>query len=120
MAVVRVLFVVGFLLAVSQVRDYGWGDPYILLLLVLASLSLLAFVMAELTCTTPLVNLKLYTNVQFTLASVVTFFSAFTNFGTNFVLSLFLQRERAGKTAGAVDSIPQDRIHRHPDRRHRP
>ena len=86
------VFVVGFLLAVSQVRDYGWGDPYILLLLVLASLSLLAFVMAELTCTTPLVNLKLYTNVQFTLASVVTFFSAFTNFGTNFVLSLFLQR----------------------------
>lgn len=86
------VFIVGFLPAVSQVRDYGWSAPYILSLLALASLSLLAFVAAELTCAAPLVNLKLYANVQFTLASAVTFFSALTNFGMNFVVSLFLQR----------------------------
>lgn len=86
------VFIVSFLLAVSQARDYGWSDTYILSLLALAGISLLAFVAAELTCAAPLVNLKLYTNVQFTLASVVTFFNAFTNFGMNFVLSLFLQR----------------------------
>jgi len=85
-------FIVSFLLAVSQARDYGWSDAYILTLLGIAGISLVSFVIAELSCAMPLVNLKLYTNVQFTLASVVTFFNAFTNFGMNFLLSIFLQR----------------------------
>jgi DHA2 family multidrug resistance protein len=86
------VFIVSLLLAVSQARDYGWGDPYILTLLTVAGLSLVAFIAAELTTLAPLVNLRLYTNFQFGLASLVTFFNAFSNFGVNFILTLFLQR----------------------------
>ncbi len=85
-------FVVTLLLAVSQARDYGWSDPYIVSLLVISGLSLCAFVVAELTDNAPLVDLRIYANVQFVLASVVTFFNSLTNFGMNFVMTLFLQR----------------------------
>jgi DHA2 family multidrug resistance protein len=85
-------FVVSLLLAVSQARDYGWDSRYILTLLAIAGVGLLAFVTTELTCDTPLVDLRIYTNVQFALASMVTFFNSLTNFGMNFVMALFLQR----------------------------
>lgn len=86
------VFIVSLLLAVSQARDYGWGDPYILTLLLVAGLSFGAFIVAELTTIAPLVNLRLYTNFQFGLASLLTFFNSFSNFGVNFILTLFLQR----------------------------
>jgi EmrB/QacA subfamily drug resistance transporter len=85
-------FVVCLLLAVSQAREYGWGSTYILTLLALSILSVGAFIVAELTDAAPLVDLRVYTNFSFALASVVTFFNALTNFGVNFVLTLFLQR----------------------------
>ncbi|PON19562.1 hypothetical protein C2W62_02130 [Candidatus Entotheonella serta] len=86
------VFVVSLLLAVSQARDYGWGDPYIVSLLVMSGISLGVFIVAELTDEMPLLDLRIYTNVQFVLASVVTFFNSLTNFGMNFVMTLFLQR----------------------------
>lgn len=86
------VFVVSLLLAVSQARDYGWSDPYIVSLLVVSGMSLVAFIVAELTDKTPLVDLRIYANVQFVLASVVTFFNSLTNFGMNFIMTLFLQR----------------------------
>ena len=90
--VTMAICIVSVLLAVSQARQYGWGSAYILTLLAIAALSFGMFVAAELTCTAPLVNLRLYTNAQFALASVVTLLNSFTNFGVNFVLTLFLQR----------------------------
>ncbi|ETX08403.1 MAG: hypothetical protein ETSY2_05650 [Candidatus Entotheonella gemina] len=86
------VFVVSLLLAVSQARDYGWSDPYIVSLLALSGLSLSAFIVTELTDEMPLVDLRIYANVQFILASVVTFFNSLTNFGMNFIMTLFLQR----------------------------
>jgi MFS family permease len=85
-------FVVCLLLAVSQVREYGWGSAYILMLLTVAIVSLGVFVVAELTDAAPLVNLRVYNNFAFTLASVVTFLNSLTNFGVNFVMTLFMQR----------------------------
>ncbi len=37
-------------------------------------------------------DLRIYANVQFVLASIVTFFNSLTHFGMNFVMTLFLQR----------------------------
>ena len=85
-------FVVSLLLAVSQAHDYGWGDHYIVTLLAISVLSLIAFVAAELTDEAPLVDLRIYASGQFVLASLVTFFNSLTNFGMNFVMTLFLQR----------------------------
>ena len=85
-------FVVCLLLAVSQARAYGWGSAYILMLLTVSILSLIVFVIAELTDAAPLVNLRVYNNFAFSLASIVTFINSLTNFGVNFVLTLFMQR----------------------------
>ena len=66
-------FVVSLLLAVSQARTYGWGSTYILTLLVIASVNLVAFVGAELTCAAPLVNLQVFANGQFVLGALAIF-----------------------------------------------
>lgn len=97
-------FVVSLLLAVSQAREYGWDAAYILTLLTVAAVSLLAFVVAELTYEAPLVNLRIYANFQFALASVITFLNSLTNFGMNFVMALFLQRALGfnAQQAGAI------------------
>ena len=84
--------VVTLLLAVSQVRLYGWGSTYILTLLAIAAATLLAFIGTELTCDAPMVNLQVFANVQFTLAALANFFESFTNFAMSFILALFLQQ----------------------------
>ena len=67
-------FVVTLLLAVSQARLYGWGSTYILTLLMIAGGSLLAFIIAELTCAAPMVHLQVFTNGQFVLGARGQFF----------------------------------------------
>ena len=84
--------VVSLLLAVSQVRLYGWGSLYILTLLAIAAVTLLAFIAAELTCDAPMVNLQVFANGQFTLAALANFFESFTNFAMSFIIALFLQQ----------------------------
>lgn len=85
-------FVVTLLLAVSQARLYGWGSMYILTMLLIAAGSLVAFIIAELTCAAPMVHLQVFTNGQFVLGAVANFFESFTNFYMNFILALFLQQ----------------------------
>jgi EmrB/QacA subfamily drug resistance transporter len=85
-------FVVSLLLAVTQARLYGWGSTYILTLLGIAIAALLAFVGAELTCATPVVNLQVFANGQFVLGAVANFCESFTNFAMNFIMALFLQQ----------------------------
>lgn len=85
-------FVVSLLLAVSQVRDYGWDSSYIITLLLIAGVGLGAFVVAELTADAPMVNLQIFTNLKFVLGAIATFFQSFTNFAMMFVVALFLQR----------------------------
>jgi DHA2 family multidrug resistance protein len=85
-------FVVSLLLAVSQARTYGWDSTYILTLLAIASVNLMAFVGAELTCAAPLVNLQVFANGQFVLGALANFCESFTNFAMNFLMALFLQQ----------------------------
>jgi DHA2 family multidrug resistance protein len=85
-------FVVSLLLAVSQARTYGWDSAYILTLLAIASVNLVAFVGAELTCAAPLVNLQVFANGQFVLGALANFCESFTNFAMNFLMALFLQQ----------------------------
>lgn len=85
-------WVVSLLMAVSQARLYGWGSMYIVTLLVIAVVSLLAFVAAEWTCAAPMVNLQVFANGQFLLGAVANFFESFTNFALTFIVALFLQQ----------------------------
>jgi EmrB/QacA subfamily drug resistance transporter len=85
-------FVISLLLAVSQVRLYGWDSTYILALLAMAGLSLLAFIAAEWGYDAPMVNLQVFRNGQFVLGAVANFFESFTNFAMNFIVAIFLQQ----------------------------
>jgi EmrB/QacA subfamily drug resistance transporter len=85
-------FIVTLLLAISETRTYGWGSPYVLILLAVAGAMLIAFVWAELTHDTSLVNLQIFASVPFVLSSLVTFLESSTNFAMSFIMALFLQQ----------------------------
>jgi len=84
--------VVSLLLAVSQARLHGWDSTYILTLLVIAGVSLVAFIAAEWSYAAPMVSLQVFANGQFVLGSLANFFESFTNFAMNFIVAVFLQQ----------------------------
>src|SRR5262245_35192764 len=65
------IFLVTFLLAITQGRDEGWTSQYILTLLATAAVAGVGFVVTELRSAEPFVELRLYKNVAFTMASLV-------------------------------------------------
>ncbi len=85
------VFLVTFLLAMTQGREEGWDSPYILTLLGIAVLSGLSFVFAELHNPEPFVELRLFRNFAFTMAALVVFINTLSFMCTNFIVILFLQ-----------------------------
>lgn len=84
-------FLVTFLLAMSQGRTEGWDSLYILTLLALALGAGAGFVITELRSDEPFVDLRLYANSAFTMASLVVFLNTISFMATNFLVALFLQ-----------------------------
>jgi EmrB/QacA subfamily drug resistance transporter len=85
-------FLVPLLLAFSQGRHEGWDSAYIRALFVLAIFSLVAFVLVELRTTHPVVDLRLYRNMNFALGSVVNFMVTVLFMSSTFLFNVFLQR----------------------------
>lgn len=84
-------FLVSFLLAMSQGREEGWDSPYIVSLLAIALVAGVTFVTTELRSRQPFVDLRLYRNVAFAMASMVVFINTISFMCTNFIVALFLQ-----------------------------
>jgi len=84
-------FVVSFLLAVSQGQREGWDSSYILTLFTIAFIFLLVFLARELTAKEPLVELRLFRNIGFAMASIVGTLSSMGLMGSTFIISIFLQ-----------------------------
>ena len=84
-------FLVLFLLAVSEGRRYGWDAPMIVTLFVLAGIALLIFLVTELTVTVPFVDLRLHTNLPFTMGCLIGFLNTMEFRGTNFLMPIMLQ-----------------------------
>ncbi len=84
-------FLVTFLLAMSQGREEGWGSSYILTLFAVAFVAGVSFVMAELHSPEPFVELRLYKNFAFAMASLVVCLNTAGFMATNFIITLFLQ-----------------------------
>lgn len=84
-------FLVAFLMAMSQGRIEGWDSQYILSLLAIAAVSGLTFVVTELRSRQPFVELRLYTNLSFAMASIVVFLNTMGFMAANFIVTLFLQ-----------------------------
>jgi DHA2 family multidrug resistance protein len=84
-------FLVLFLLAVSEGRRYGWDAPMIMTLFVLAGSALLIFLVTELTVSVPFVDLRLHTNLPFTMGCLIGFLNTIEFRGTNFLMPIMLQ-----------------------------
>ncbi len=86
------IFLVSLMIALSQGYRQGWTSPFIQRLLIAATASLVLFIALELNVKNPLIDLRLYTNVTFSAASVIIliFFMSFT--GSNFLQVILVQR----------------------------
>jgi EmrB/QacA subfamily drug resistance transporter len=85
------MFLVTFLLAITQGREEGWNSQYIVTLLAVAVVAGVGFVVIELRQTEPFVELRLYKNFAFAMASLVVFLNTITFMSSSFVVTLFLQ-----------------------------
>jgi MFS transporter, DHA2 family, multidrug resistance protein len=83
--------VVTLLLALSQGNREGWSSHYILWLFTIAGVSLAFFLLIELCIREPLVNLRLYRNPTYSVATVVGGLLGFAMFGSNLLVPLFLE-----------------------------
>jgi Major Facilitator Superfamily len=80
----------GFLFAVIQAPTSGWGSGEVIGGLVVAAVSLGAFVMVERRSASPLLRLDLFANRSFTIAAVVTVVGMFCYLGTGYITSIRL------------------------------
>lgn len=92
------------LYAIIQGPTDGWGSPSIVVAFVLAAVSLVAFVLAELRAGSPLLRLDLFRNRSFAVASVVAVVGMFGFLGTAYAVSIRLgpvQDQKPMRTAMA-------------------
>jgi MFS transporter, DHA2 family, multidrug resistance protein len=83
--------VVTLLLALSQGNREGWSSHYILWLFVIAGVSLALFLLIELCIRDPLVDLRLYRNSTYSMATLVGVLLGFAMFGSNLLVPLLLE-----------------------------
>ncbi len=83
--------IVTLLVALSQGNQEGWSSPYIVWLFIIASVSLGLFVVIELGARDPLINLRLYRNTTYAMASIAGLLLGFGMFGFHLLLPLFMQ-----------------------------
>ena len=82
--------VITLLLALSQGNREGWNSQYIVWLFVIAAVSLLLFVLIELWVGDPLVDLRLYRNATYSMATLVGVLLGFAMY-SSLLLPLFLE-----------------------------
>lgn len=85
-------FLVPLLLALTEGRMEGWDAPFIQGLFALSVLSFVSFITIELRSKSPVVDLRLYANVNFALGSLVQFLVAILFMSSSFLINIFLQR----------------------------
>lgn len=86
------------LLALSEGVDEGWTSAYILSLFYAAIASLILFVAIELNHESPILDLRLFKNWNFTFSTIVVFIGTTGLFGGIFLIPLFMENLR-GLTA---------------------
>ncbi len=86
--------IVGFfclLLASSEASDYGWGSPLIVALLVVAAISITAFIINELDHPDPILDLSLFKVPVFAAANIFVAFMGVGTFGVIFLTPILIQ-----------------------------
>ena len=93
-AVTSVLMLFSLLLALSEGASWGWKSEPIVLLFYLFAVSLVLFIIIELTVKKPLLNLRIFKNITFTMANALSAISTVGLFSALFYIPLFLQNIR--------------------------
>ena len=83
--------IVTLLLALSQGNREWWSSQYIVWLFIIAVVSLVLFVLIELWVRDPLVDLRLYRNATYSMATFVGLLLGFAMYGSNLLVPLFLE-----------------------------
>jgi EmrB/QacA subfamily drug resistance transporter len=84
-------FLVCLLSALSNGQREGWYSDLILSLFAVALASAVAFVAWELTCRTPLLNLRVFANGRFSASCLVAFALGVGIYGSTYIVPLFVQ-----------------------------
>lgn len=96
------------LYALSEAPSEGWGDPFILGLLIFGSTCLLLWVWTELTVHEPLVELRVFRSGTYTLATFINFILTMGLFSSMFLMPIFLQNFRGlGAMETGILMLPQ-------------
>jgi MFS family permease len=82
--------VLGFLFAVIEAATRGWTSVYVLGALLVSAVATAAFIAVERRHPSPLLDLGLFANRNFTVAAVVTVVGMFTYLGTGYITSIRL------------------------------
>ncbi len=93
------------LYAASEVSERGWGSSVVLTSFLIGAVSLAIFSVIELfVAKEPLLNLRLFGNPRFLVASLIGYVSVIALFGAEFLMPLYLQvlRGRTALQAGLI------------------
>ncbi len=82
------------LYAIQRGSSDGWTSALILTLLTLGTLSLIAFVIVELSTKDPLLDLRLFVKRTYAFASIIGWVSSVALFGSEFLVPIYLQSLR--------------------------
>jgi EmrB/QacA subfamily drug resistance transporter len=86
------LALITILMALTQGRREGWDSSYILTLLAISGISTVSFLVWEWCSTSPLVDLRLFRYVPFTMGCLVVFISTTVFRGTGVLSIVFVQQ----------------------------
>ncbi|NIO11183.1 MAG: DHA2 family efflux MFS transporter permease subunit [Deltaproteobacteria bacterium] len=79
--------------AVNNGQTLGWDSPQIMSLFSISAIAGSLFVITELNSEYPIVELRVFKNISFTLSFLVRLFNTGIFFSTNFIFGIFIQRE---------------------------
>lgn len=85
-------FLISLLLALTQGRREEWTSPYILGLFAISGISFVLFVVIELSIANPVVDLRLYRHIPFTMGSLVALLNTIVFRGAGFLMGVFVQQ----------------------------
>lgn len=100
--ILSILFLPVFLYGLSQVTSgtntKGWSDPLVLACMWISTVSFVSFLYVEYRTTSPLINLHIFKDHNFSFANIVVFVFGIGMFGSAFITPLYVQ-ESLGYTA---------------------
>lgn len=89
------IFLPAFMYGLSEVNSatntQGWNSPVVLVSMWISAVTFVLFIYFELTVKNPLINLRVFTDRNFTLTNVMMFIFGVGMFGSTFLIPLYLQ-----------------------------